>query len=110
LHSPDTVTVHGAYDEAEKVLKQAIWLNEWSSGAYILLGQIALKKGDFGIAVGFLEHALKIDPQNYFVHYFLARAYQKVGRAAEASQHFEITKSLNDNRLRDDQNMLPTVP
>jgi tetratricopeptide (TPR) repeat protein len=98
------------YDEAEKVLKQAIWLNEWSSGAYILLGQIALKRGDFGIAVAFLERALKIDPQNYFVHYFLARAYQKVGRAAEASQHFEITKSLNENRLADDQNMLQTVP
>lgn len=63
------------YDEAEKVLKEAIRLNEWSSGAYILLGQIALKKGDSGIAVGFLERALKLDPQNYWVHYFLAKAY-----------------------------------
>ena len=61
------------YDEAEKVLKEAIWLNEWSSGAYILLGQIALKKDDSGLAVGFLERALKLDPQNYWVHYFLGQ-------------------------------------
>jgi tetratricopeptide (TPR) repeat protein len=98
------------YDEAEKVLKEAIWLNEWSSGAYILLGQIALKKGDSGLAVGFLERALKLDPQNYWVHYFLAKAYHNIGRTAEAAQHFEISKSLRDDRLTDDRNMLQTVP
>jgi tetratricopeptide (TPR) repeat protein len=98
------------YDEAEKVLKEAIWLNEWSSGAYILLGQIALKRGDSGNAAGFLEHALRLDPQNYWVHYFLAKAYHNLGRTAEANQHFEISKSLRDDRLADDRNMLQTVP
>jgi tetratricopeptide (TPR) repeat protein len=98
------------YDEAEKVLKEAVWLNEWSSGAYILLGQVALKRGDSGLAVGFLERALKLDPQNYWVHYFLAKAYHNIGRNAEASQHFEISKSLRDDRLTDDRNMLQTVP
>jgi tetratricopeptide (TPR) repeat protein len=98
------------YDEAEKVLKEAIWLNEWSSGAYILLGEIALKKGDSGVAVGFLEQALKIDPQNYYVHYFLAKAYHAVGRTAEASQQFEISKSLSDSRLNQERNMLQAVP
>ncbi len=98
------------YDEAEKVLKEAIWLNEWSSGAYILLGQIALKKEDSGLAVGFLEHALRIDPQNYWVHYFLAKAYHNLGRTAEAAQQFEISKSLLNDRLTDDRKMLQTVP
>jgi tetratricopeptide (TPR) repeat protein len=98
------------YDEAEKVLKQAIWLNEWSSGAYILLGQIALKRNESGIAVGFLERALKLDPNNYWVHYFLGRAYQNVGRTAEASQHFEISKSLRNDQLAEDRNMLQTLP
>jgi tetratricopeptide (TPR) repeat protein len=100
----------GNYDEAEKVLKEAIWLNEQSSGAYILLGQIALKKGDSGLAVGFLERALKLDPQNFWVHYFLAKAYHNVGRRAEATQHFEISKTLQDDRLNDDRNMLQAAP
>lgn len=97
------------YDEAEKVLKEAIWLNEWSSGAYILLGQIALKRGDSDIAAGFLERALKLDPQNYWVHYFLAKAYHNLGRTTEASQHFEISKSLRDDQLTDDRKMLQMV-
>jgi len=98
------------YDEAEKVLKEAIWLNELSTGAYILLGEISLKKGDPGIAVGFLEQALKLDPQNYWVHYFLGKAYHAVGRATEATQQFEISKSLTDDRINQERNMLQAVP
>jgi tetratricopeptide (TPR) repeat protein len=97
------------YDEAERVLKEAIWLNESSSGAYILLGEIALKRGDSGLAAGFLERALKLDPQNYYVHYFLAKAYRNLGRTAEANRHFEICKSLNDKQ-NVERNMLEAVP
>jgi tetratricopeptide (TPR) repeat protein len=98
------------YDEAEKVLKEAVWINEWSSGAYILLGQIALKKGDSDIAAGFLERALRIDPQNFWVHYFLARAYRNLGRTAEANQQFEISKSMRDDQINDDRKMLQAAP
>ena len=93
------------YDQAEKVLKEAIWLNESSSGAYILLGQIQLKKGDAGLAAGFLERALKLDPQNYYVHYFLAKAYQNLGREAEAKQQFEICKSLKSEQLNEERSI-----
>jgi tetratricopeptide (TPR) repeat protein len=86
------------YDEAEKALKQAIWLNETFTGPYILLGQIELRKGDLELAVGFLEQALKLDPRNYYAHYSLARAYQRLGRTEEAQQHFEMTKSLRSEQ------------
>ena len=82
------------YEEAEKVLKEAIWLNETSSGAYILLGQVALKRDDARTAAGVLERAVKLDPQNDYVHYFLAKAYQGLGRTAEANQHFAIAEQL----------------
>jgi tetratricopeptide (TPR) repeat protein len=98
------------YDEAEKILKEAIWLNEASSGAYILLGQISLKKGESGIAAGFLERALKLDPQNFWVHYFLAKAYHNLGRTAEANQQFEISKSMRDDQINDDRKMLQAAP
>jgi tetratricopeptide (TPR) repeat protein len=98
------------YDEAEKVLKEAIWLNEASSGAYILLGQIALKRNDPGLAAGFLERALKLDPQNDYVHYFLAKAYQALGRSQEANQHFEIAKSLRNDKRADEQATLQPAP
>jgi tetratricopeptide (TPR) repeat protein len=98
------------YDEAEKVLKEAIWLNEASSGAYILLGQIALKRDDPGLAAGFFERALKLDPQNDYVHYFLAKAYQGLGRTGEANQHFEIAKSLRNDKRTDERATLSPEP
>jgi superkiller protein 3 len=91
------------YEEAEKVLREAIWLNETSSGAYILLGQVALKRDDPGMAAGVLERAVKLDPQNDYVHYFLGKAYQGLGRTEEANQHFAIAKQLRNNKRADER-------
>jgi superkiller protein 3 len=91
------------YEDAEKVLKEAIWLNETSSGAYILLGQVALKRGDPGMAAGVLERAVKLDPQNDYVHYFLGKAYQGLGRTADANRHFAIAKQLRNNKRADER-------
>jgi tetratricopeptide (TPR) repeat protein len=93
------------YEEAEKALKEAIWLNETSSGAYILLGEVALKRDDPRMAAGVLERAVKLDPQNDYVHYFLARAYQRLGRTEEANQHFAIAKQLRNNKRADERAM-----
>ena len=97
------------YDDAEKALKEAIGLNNSSSGAYILLGQIYLKKGDATLALGFLERALKLDPQNSYVHLFLGRAYQSLGRADDAKRQFEIYKSLKNDQMQEERALVPDV-
>jgi len=91
------------YGEAEKVLKESIWLNETFTGSYLLLGEIQLKKGDAELAVGFLNQALKLDPQNDYAHYALARAYQQMGRTDEANRHFEITRSLRAEKKNEQE-------
>ena len=91
------------YGEAENVLKQAIWLNESFTGSYLLLGEIQLKKGDADLAVGFLKQALKLDPQNYFAHYSLARAYKQLGRAEDADRQFEIARSLRTDKKDEEE-------
>ena len=91
------------YDEAEKILKQGIWLNESFTGSYLLLGEIQLKKGDTELAIGFLNQALKLDPQNYYAHYYLARAYQKMGRTDDANRQFEISRSLRAEKKNDEE-------
>lgn len=90
------------YDEAEKVLKQSIWLNETFTGSYLLLGEIQLKKGDTELAVGFLNRALKLDPQNYYAHYSLGRAYQQMGRTEDANRQFEITRTLRAEKKNEE--------
>lgn len=97
-------------EEAENVLKQSVWLNDSSPGAFILLGQIALKKNEPALAAGFLERALKLDPQNFYVHYFLAKSYQSLGRTAEAAKHFEISKNLRSDRHAEERSVLQAVP
>jgi tetratricopeptide (TPR) repeat protein len=83
-----------AYDEAERALKQAIWLNESFSGPYVTLGQIALRRSDFELAAGLLERAVKMEPNNQNAHYSLAKTYQKLGRTEDANRHFEMSRSL----------------
>jgi tetratricopeptide (TPR) repeat protein len=98
------------YDEAEKILKKAIWLNEASPDAFVLLGEIALKRKDPALASGFLERAVAIDPQNFDAHYALATAYKALGREAEASQQFEISKTLRAEKHDGEKDTLPPVP
>jgi hypothetical protein len=39
------------------------------------------------------------------VHYFLAKAYQNLGREAEAKQQFEICKSLKSAQLNEERSI-----
>jgi len=82
------------WDDAERALKQSIWLNETFSGPYILLGKVELKKGDAELAAGFLERGLKTDPNNVSAHYLLGQAYRELGRVAEADRQFELSRTL----------------
>jgi tetratricopeptide (TPR) repeat protein len=93
------------YPEAERALKQAIWLNDSFTGSYVLLGQVELKKGDFGLAAGFLERALKLDPQNQLAHYALARAYQQLGRTEDATRHFALSRSLRAEKKTEEERL-----
>jgi tetratricopeptide (TPR) repeat protein len=98
------------YGDAERVLKQAIWLNETFTGPYVLLGQIGLKKGDLELAVGFLERALKLDPNNYYAHYSLGRAYQQLGRTSDANREFESTRALRADKKNSEDLLVPEAP
>jgi len=98
------------YEEAAKVLQQAVWLNEASSGPYILLGQVALKQEKPTLAAGYLERAARLDPQNDYVHYFLGKAYQSLGRNEEATQHYALAKQLRNNKRADERANFQPAP
>ncbi len=90
----DAYTRLEKWNEAERALKQAIWLNENFTGPYILLGKVEMKKGDPALAAEFLEKALKMDPKNYLAHYILGTAYKELGRTADANREFGLTETL----------------
>jgi len=90
----DAYTRLEQWDQAEVALKQAVWLNPDFTGPYILLGKVEMKKGDPSLAAGFLQRALKMDPNNYYAHYILGEAYKALGRSADADREFALTQSL----------------
>jgi tetratricopeptide (TPR) repeat protein len=85
------------FDEAEKALKQALWLNDSFTGSYLMLGEVELQKNEPQLARQFLEHAVKLDPQNYYGHYFLGRAYQQLGLKDEAERQFDLQRALRQD-------------
>jgi tetratricopeptide (TPR) repeat protein len=105
----DAYTRLEKYDDAEKALKEAVWLNESFTGSYLLLGEVELKKGNLELGAGFLERALKLDPQNDYAHYSLARAYQQMGRVEEANRQFEITRSLRAEKKSDERRFFQDI-
>jgi tetratricopeptide (TPR) repeat protein len=100
----------GNYDEAEKHLKEAIWLNDGSSAALVLLGEIALKKHDPALATGFLERGLALDPQNADAREQLSNAYKALGREVEANQQIEISKKLRTQFHNNANDVFQTLP
>ena len=92
----DAYTRLEKWREAEQALKQAIWLNQNFTGPFILMGKVQMKKGSPDLAAGFLERALKMDPNNYLAHYLLGQAYQQLGRAEDAKREFEATRLLRE--------------
>jgi tetratricopeptide (TPR) repeat protein len=66
-----------------------------------VLGQIKLELDDVAGAVSELETAAKLEPESPSVHYALARAYQRAGRAADAKR--ERAEFSRLDRLRQQQ-------
>jgi Tfp pilus assembly protein PilF len=59
---------------------------------------VELKKDDSVLAAGFLEHALKMDPNNFYAHYLLGQVYRKLGRSDEADRQFERSRTLRGSQ------------
>ena len=60
-----------------------------STGPYILLGKVMLKRNDPIGGLTYLERAEKMDPANFMTHNLLSQAYRAVGRTEEAARELE---------------------
>lgn len=76
----------------------------------VVQGQVGLKREDPTAAAAYLERAVKLDPQNDYVHYFLGKAYQGLGRTIEADQHFAIAGQLRNNKRAEERTALQSNP
>lgn len=81
-------------DEAEMLLKRSLLLDSTSTGPYILLGKVQLRKKDYRQARMYLERAVKMDPNNFISHHLLGEAYRGAGKLDEAERELKLAEQL----------------
>jgi tetratricopeptide (TPR) repeat protein len=88
------------FDDSERLLQRAIWLDPTSTGPYVLLGKVLEKKGEPELALRALQRAASMDPNNSVTHHLLGQAYRDLGRKEEAERELKLAgqlQNLNDS-------------
>jgi Flp pilus assembly protein TadD len=91
----------GKFDLAEQALLKSLALSTSSTGPFILMGRVLLRKQDPETAVLYLRHAEKMDPASFTTHTLLGQAYRRMGDEADARRELETAAKIqNANQLR----------
>jgi tetratricopeptide (TPR) repeat protein len=97
----DVYTRSGKYQEAQESLSKAISLDTSSTGPFIQMGKVLLRRNDPQTSLLYLLHAEKMDPGNYITHTLLGQAYRGVGREQEARKELDIASRIHaDSELK----------
>jgi predicted Zn-dependent protease len=84
--------------EALPMFRRALKADPSSLAAKMALGETLLVTGAGNDAIALLEVAAKADPELQRLQYLLARAYQSVGRAADAQRAFQRYRQLSHSK------------
>lgn len=88
-------------DMAQQALTKALSLDMSSTGTFILMGRVLLRRQDAPTAIMYLKHAEKMDPANYITHASLAQAYRLAGQDDDAKRENELAaQSHLNNQLK----------
>lgn len=88
-------------DAAQEALMQSLALDTTSTGPFILMGKVLLRKNDPANAAMYLKHAEKMDPSSYIAHTLLGQAYRSLGQEAQAKEEFAAAENIHSaNQLK----------
>lgn len=97
----DAYTRSGQYQQAQEVLAKAISLDTSSTGPFIQMGKVLLRRNDPHTSLLYLQHAEKMDPGNYITHTLLGQAYRSLGREDDAKKEMDTAAKIHaDNELQ----------
>ena len=81
-------------DEASANCSHALQLDDHLPAAYITLGELHTRLGNFDLALQEFQHALQLEPHNADAITGTARAYESMGRKADAEQTYKKAVAL----------------
>lgn len=91
----DVYTRSGKYEKAQEVLAKAISLDTSSTGPFIQMGKVLLRRNDPQTSLLYLQHAEKMDPSNYMTHTLLSQAYRSLGRMEESKKELDAASKIH---------------
>jgi tetratricopeptide (TPR) repeat protein len=91
----DVYTRSGQYQQAQEALAKAISLDTSSTGPFIQMGKVLLRRNDPQTSLLYLQHAEKMDPRNYITHTLLGQAYRTLGREEEAKKEIDAASEIH---------------
>jgi tetratricopeptide (TPR) repeat protein len=91
----DVYTRTGQYQQAQEALAKAISLDTSSTGPFIQMGKLLLRRNDPQTSLLYLQHAEKMDPGNPMTHALLGQAYRSLGREEEAKKEIEAASKIH---------------
>lgn len=97
----------GQLVQARAQLDVALKLDSQAPEANALLGKLLFKQGKVAEAVKPLEAAVAKTPNDHERRYWLARAYQQLGRKEEAAREFAEVQRLKAEQLKKDRATTP---
>ena len=86
---------NGSISAGQESLTKAISLDQSTTGPFILMGRVFLRRNDPQTALMYLQHAEKMDPANYITHTLLGQAYRGVGKEEEAKRELETASKIH---------------
>jgi tetratricopeptide (TPR) repeat protein len=90
------------HDEIVSALQRAITLNPTHADSHVLLGQTYLSDNRLDLALGELEKARKLQPENASALYQLAMVYRKKGDTALASRSLKEFQALKQREKKEE--------
>ncbi len=90
IHLAETYVALERLDEAESVLRFALSNAPELPSARALMGEIALSRKEYRLAIDYLEAALEAVPEATRLHYPIALAYRGLGETEKAQEHLAL--------------------
>ena len=95
---------------AEKLVAKALAIKEQDADAQYLAGVLDFRKGQFETAAGHLERSVAVNSNEAAPHYYLARAYDRLGRRDEAAKQRDLHQTLSERDKATLSGAAPSVP
>ena len=93
-------------EDAERVLRDSLWLDSTSGEPYVILGKVFMAKRQLLQAERTFQRAISMDSGSYTAHYFLGQVYRALGKTVDADRELNIAARIqqlqaqNASRIR----------